>query len=118
MYQGHDHRGGGHIQEQVGKGGVVTQTAPRNVEDQRLGLRNDKIRYLAVARRGNGVEIKFQDAAERGKANEHIRKNFPELQLTERDGVDGPLLVAQPSEKQLRETQRFAVQQNITTLRN
>src|SRR3569832_936712 len=118
MYLGLDLRGGVHILMQVDMAAVMQQTAERYVEDLRLGLRNDKIRYLAVARRGNGVEIKFQDAAERGKANEHIRKNFPELQLTERDGVDGPLLVAQPSEKQLRETQRFAVQQNITTLRN
>ena len=118
MYLGLDLRGGVHFLMQVDMAAVMQQTAERYVEDLRLGLRNDKIRYLAVARRGNGVEIKFQDAAERGKANEHIRKNFPELQLTERDGVDGPLLVAQPSEKQLRETQRFAVQQNITTLRN
>src|SRR3569623_1764762 len=42
----------------------------------------------------------------------------PVLQVTERDSADGPLLVAQLTEAQQRETQRFAVQQNITTLRN
>ena len=118
MYLGLDLRGGVHFLMQVDMNAVVQQAAERYVEDLRLGLRNDKIRYQSVARRANGVEIKFQDAAERDKAREHIRKNFPELELTERDSVEGPQIVAQPNEQQLRETRRFAVQQNITTLRN
>ena len=118
MYLGLDLRGGVHFLMQVDMAAVMQQTAERYVEDLRIGLRNQKIRYLAVARRGNGVEIKFQDGADRDKAREYIRKDLPELQLTERDGGEGPLLVAQLTEQQLRETQRFAVQQNITTLRN
>ena len=118
MYLGLDLRGGVHFLMQVDMAAVLQQTAERYVEDLRLGLRNDKIRYSAIARRGNAVELKFQDNAERDKAREHIRKNMPELQVTERDSADGPLLVAQLTEAQQRETQRFAVQQNITTLRN
>src|SRR3569623_118051 len=99
MYLGLDLRGGVHFLMQVDMAAVLQQTAERYVEDLRLGLRNDKTRYSAIARRGNAVELKFQDNAER-------------------DSADGPLLMAQLTEAQQRETQRFAVQQNITTLRN
>jgi preprotein translocase subunit SecD len=64
------------------------------------------------------VEVKFRDAAEREKAADLIRRQYRDLQLSEvaRDGT--PYLVGTVSEKALLETRRFAVQQNITTLRN
>src|SRR3569623_2700300 len=85
MYLGLDLRGGEHFLMQVDMAAVLQQTAERNVEDLRLGLRNVMTRYCAIALRCNAVEIKFQVNAERYKAREHILKNLPELLVTERD---------------------------------
>lgn len=118
MYLGLDLRGGVHFLMEVDMAAVMEQRAERYVEDLRGTLRDEKVRYTSVARRGNGVEVKFRGVEERAAAREHIRKTFPELQLSESDASDGQVLTAQLTEQQQRETQRFAVQQNITTLRN
>ncbi len=118
MYLGLDLRGGVHFLMQVDMAAVLEQSAERYVEDLRASLRDEKVRYLSVARRANTVEIKLRDAGDFEAASDYIRKNFSELQLTERDEGDGQVLIAQLTEQQQRETQRFAVQQNITTLRN
>ena len=118
MYLGLDLRGGVHFLMEVDMAAVLEQSAERYVEDLRASLRDEKVRYLSVARRGNAVEITLRDAEDFKAASDYIRKNFPELQISERDEGDGRALIAQLTEQQQRETQRFAVQQNITTLRN
>jgi preprotein translocase subunit SecD len=84
----------------------------------RTGLRDAKIHYLDIARRGNDVELKFSGAAERGAAKEQVHKLAPELMLTEAEEGGAYTLLAAVNPQQLQEMRRFAVQQNITTLRN
>ena len=47
-----------------------------------------------------------------------LRKHFPELVLSDKDEAGGFNVLAMVSEQQQRETRKFAVEQNITTLRN
>ena len=118
MYLGLDLRGGVHFLMEVDMDAVTQQTAERYVEDMRTGLRTEKIHYTAIARRGNGVELKFGSAEERNAAEESLHKQFPELVLTEKDEAGSANLMAVVNEQQQRATRKFAVEQNITTLRN
>jgi preprotein translocase subunit SecD len=118
MYLGLDLRGGVYFLMEVDMNAVLQQKAERYVEDMRTGLRNEKIHYQAIARSGNGVELKFGSGEERAAAREELRKQFPELVINEAEEGGSSNLLAVVSEKQLRETRKFALEQNITTLRN
>jgi len=118
MYLGLDLRGGVHFLMEVDMDAVVQQAAERYVEDMRTGLRTAKIHYTDIARQGNGVELKFKTAEERNAAREVLSKQFPELVLTDKDEAGNADLMAVVNQQQQRETRKFAVEQNITTLRN
>jgi len=118
MYLGLDLRGGVHFLMEVDMDAVNQQKAESYVEDMRTGLRQEKIHYTAIARRGNGVELKFKTAGEREAAEGVLSKQFPELVLTEKDDAGSANLLAVVNERQQRENRRFAIEQNITTLRN
>jgi preprotein translocase subunit SecD len=118
MYLGLDLRGGVHFLMEVDMDAVVQQAAERYVEDMRTGLRTAKIHYTDIARQGNGVELKFKTVEERNAAREVLGKQFPELVLTDKDEAGNADLMAVVNQQQQRETRKFAVEQNITTLRN
>jgi len=118
MYLGLDLRGGVHFLMEVDMDAVMKQTAERYVEDMRTGLRTAKIHYTDIARQGDGVELKFKTAEERNAAREALAKQFTELVLTDKDEAGSADLMAVVNPQQQRETRKFAVEQNITTLRN
>lgn len=117
MYLGLDLRGGVHFLMEVDMNAAVTQAVERYVSDIRSLLREEKVRYLTISAENGRVEVKFRDAAERQKANEVIHGEYRDLVLNEelRDGSH--YLYASLSEKEVLETKKFAVKQNITTLR-
>lgn len=119
MYLGLDLRGGVHFQMLVDMNAAMRQAEERYVNDFRTLLRNEKLRYLTVIRKTTGgVEIKFRTAEERDKAREIIRKENPTLELKDSQQGDEFYLLASINDQEQRETRRFAVQQNITALRN
>ncbi|MEW6354272.1 MAG: protein translocase subunit SecD [Pseudomonadota bacterium] len=117
MYLGLDLRGGVHFLMEVDMDAAVKQAEERYVGDFRSLLRDKKLRYLTIARTPSGVELKFRSAEERDKARDLIRDQFPALVLTEQESGGDYYLVAALSEAEQREVRKFAVQQNITTLR-
>lgn len=119
MYLGLDLRGGVHFQMQVDMPAAMRQAEERYVNDFRTLLRNEKLRYLTVVRHNTGgVEVKFRTLEERDQGREVVRKEFPTLQFKESEQGGEFYFVASLSEDEQRETRRFAVQQNITALRN
>jgi len=116
MYLGLDLRGGVHFLMQVDMDATVKQVENSYVDEIRAQLRTAKVQYSAVGRAGSGgVQVEFKDAAERDKAAELLRKSLSSLELTE----PGPLsLKFTLSEREIKEKRDFALQQNITTLRN
>jgi len=116
MYLGLDLRGGVHFLMQVDMDATVKQVENSYVDEIRAQLRTAKVQYSAVGRAGSGgVQVEFKDAAERNKAAELLRKSLSSLELTE----PGPLsLKFTLSEREIKEKRDFALQQNITTLRN
>ena len=119
MYLGLDLRGGVHFLLEVDMATAEHQAEERYVSDLRALLRDNKVRYLTVKRqREGGVEIKFRKTDERSKAHGLVRARYPELMIEENDNSGKYFLNLRVSAKQLREIRKFALQQNITTLRN
>lgn len=116
MYLGLDLRGGVHFLMQVDMDATIKQVEESYVEEIRAQLRSEKILYSSVGRAASGgILVEFKDAAERDKAAEVLRKNLRNLQQAESSPLSLKLTLGEP---EIREKRDFALQQNITTLRN
>lgn len=119
MYLGLDLRGGVHFQMQVDTVAALAQAEERYVGEVRTLLRDKKLRYLTVARQNTGsLEVKFRDAEERDEALNTIKKEYPSLVIKDEERGGEYYLLVSISEKEKLEISKFAVQQNITALRN
>ena len=117
MYLGLDLRGGVHFLMEVDMDAAVRQAEENVVNDLRLLLRENRIRYRTATRSGDGVRVRFADAGPLDEAARLIEREFPALEVdTVTDGE--PRLEARLSEAEAEEIRKFALQQNITTLRN
>lgn len=116
MYLGLDLRGGVHFMLQVDMDAAIAQAEERYAEDMRTLLRENKIRYLSVEKDKSTIQVKFQDAQTLAQGQGIIGKEIRALHL---DAVPAEnILKAKISETEIREVRKFAVAQNITTLRN
>jgi len=118
MYLGLDLRGGIHVLIDVDMDAAVKQAMERYSGDIRTLLRKEKLRYTTVTVNADLVSIKFRDATVRDQANEEIGNEFRDLLLESVD-VDGSFLVeARMGRVEQQTVRKFALDQNITTLRN
>ena len=118
MYLGLDLRGGVHFLLQVDMKGALTKAADRYAADIRTTLRGKEIRYAGISRDGQNVVVKFRDIQTRDQALTEIGKQNPDLLLNAGEtGAEYSIAAALRPEVQKR-IQEFAIQQNITTLRN
>ena len=114
MYLGLDLRGGVHFLMQVDMDAAIRQAEERYAEDIRTLLRDSKIRYGAVDRNNHVIQVRFQDSATLGQAQNTLRRDMRGLVLSE----EGTILEARISDNEIREIRKLAVAQNVTTLRN
>ena len=118
MYLGLDLRGGVHFLLQVDMKAALDKAAERYTGDIRGTLREKKVRYSGLNREGQTVQIKFSDADSRVKAIKEIENAYPDLALKQDDSNNEMRLIASLSLPAIKRIQEFAIQQNITTLRN
>ncbi len=120
MFLGLDLRGGVHFLMEVDMPAAIRKAEDRYVSDFRTLLRENKVRYKTIGRQGSGgVLIRFRDEQQRIDGVRLIEKDYAELDLEEINSDSGEVQVlAKINETALVETQRLALQQNITTLRN
>jgi len=119
MNLGLDLRGGIHVLIDVDMDAAVKQATERYAGDIRTLLRNEKLRYVTVAPKENvSVSIKFRDAAVRDKALSAVSNEFRDLAVSAEDAADGFFVVAKLGKAVQQEVRKFALSQNITTLRN
>ena len=119
MYLGLDLRGGVHFLMEVDLAGAVRQAEQRYAGDLRSLLREQKLRQRAITVRSNGgLIVRFNDAGHRDRAYDLVRRRMPELIVESTVNVGDPVLDIRLGESAKREIERFAVQQNVTTLRN
>ena len=118
MFLGLDLRGGIHVLIDVDMDSALEQAVERYSSDIRTQLRNEKIRYLTVSSKGGEVLVKFRDAPTLEQAQALIAKEFGNLVLDSgEEGADFVLTASLPPQEQ-EEVKKFALDQNITTLRN
>ncbi|MEE9286835.1 MAG: protein translocase subunit SecD [Gammaproteobacteria bacterium] len=119
MYLGLDLRGGVHFLMEVDMQAAVHQAEERYISDIRPLLRESKIRYKTITRGDTGgIRIRFRDAETRTKAARVIDDAFQDLEVAEADSLGKFDLRVQLTEQFKNDTRKFALQQNITTLRN
>lgn len=115
MYLGLDLRGGVHFLLEVDMDAALNQALERYSDDIRSLLRTEKIRYVSVARNQEILTVKFRDRDTLTKAESTIDNEFSGLLITPSE--TSPELQVKLSEALITETRKFAVDQNMTTLR-
>lgn len=119
MYLGLDLRGGVHFLMEVDMDTAVVKAEERYVGDIRTQLREEKIRYRAVLRRaGAGVVVSLRDPKDIEAAREVIKVRNTDLDVEVVTTGEDTEIIATLSEQGARTLKSFALQQNITTLRN
>jgi preprotein translocase subunit SecD len=118
MYLGLDLRGGVHFLLEVDMAAALEKSAIRYQNDFRSELRSAKIRYGRISRDGQVVTVHFSTRDQRDAAIDKLEQSFPDLMLTPADQDEGFTLSARLKPEAESQVQSFALQQNITTLRN
>lgn len=116
MYLGLDLRGGVHFLLEVDMDAAVKQAEERYTEDVRLALRGAKIHYQSASKDKGYIKVKLKSTDEKEALLTLLRKDFRSLDLTEPNAPDEVWLKI--AETEIREIKKFAVAQNMTTLRN
>ncbi len=118
MYLGLDLRGGVYFLLQVDMQAALGKKVEAFSGDIRSNLREKRVQYNGVTRNGQILTVRFRDEAQRNRAIEVLTRALPDLDLKAEDATGGYRIVATVKPEALRRTQEFAIQQNITTLRN
>ncbi|HEX4782480.1 MAG TPA: protein translocase subunit SecD [Usitatibacter sp.] len=114
MYLGLDLRGGVHFLLQVDMKAAATKSADRYLGDARGLLRDKKIYYSGIAREGDRITVRFNEADQRTAAFKALTEGMPDLTVREQ----GDAIVASIKPEVVKREQDLALQQNIQTLRN
>jgi len=119
MYLGLDLRGGVHFLMEVDMASVVRRAEDRYVTDIRTRLREEKIRYEGVRRiPEGGIEVQLREADQIELAQKTIRRQLQGLQVEQTDRNGAAVLVIRLNDSERQELSEFALEQNITSLRN
>jgi preprotein translocase subunit SecD len=124
MPLGLDLRGGLHLLYQVDVDGAVSQLLEVYEQDVRRALAGANLAFTDVTPvadgtpKPNGLRVLLPAGADVDAARDAVRKIFPDLAYSEVPSADGPALQMLLTPLQVRERQDYAIQQNLTTLRN
>jgi preprotein translocase subunit SecD len=119
MYLGLDLRGGVHFLLQVDMKGAIVKSLDSAAAGIRSTLRGQEdARATGISREGGTVVVRFRDAGNRANARRLIERNFPDLTLREEERSGELLLIGTMTPQAEKRIKDFAIQQNLTTLRN
>ena len=120
MYLGLDLRGGVHFLLEVDMDNAIARARERYAGDIKSILRERKLRYRSVRPDPAGnIEITLRDATQLEQARDVVEQRLPELRVQpQQDGARAGVLVARLSNDHIKEIKEFALEQNMTALRN
>ncbi|EKO3565122.1 protein translocase subunit SecD [Vibrio metschnikovii] len=118
MKLGLDLRGGVHFLMEVDMDAAMERLVSQQEEAFRSELRDEKIRYRAIRSQADSVEIILRDAAQLEDTRRLLEANHRDMNFTASDRDGRFLLVAKFTDARLQEIRNYAVEQNITILRN
>jgi len=119
MKLGLDLRGGVHFLLEVDLEKALEQTLEVSLGEIKVDLRSEKLRYRSVEQTGKReIQVLFPDEEDRDNALNLSRREFTDFlaEGMERDGKFGVRLTL--LESRAKEIEDYAVQQNLSTLRN
>ncbi len=118
MNLGLDLRGGVHFLMEVDMESAIDKSLTRHSEEFRTFLREKKISYLGVKRVTDHLIIQFKTTELRDQARQEIKGEYRnEIDFEDEETAKGAALKATLTQTNINNTKRFALQQNITTLR-
>ncbi len=125
MPLGLDLRGGLYLLYQVDVNGAVAQLLEAYEQDFRRTLERAGLPFGDVAsfattgsERPNALRIVLPAGADADAVRTALRTALPDLTFTETSAATGPVVQMVLTDAQIRERQDYAIQQNLTTLRN
>ncbi|WFF42298.1 protein translocase subunit SecD [Salinicola endophyticus] len=118
MKLGLDLRGGVHFLLEVDMQAAVKQRLEATASAIRADLRDQHIRYRGTEIDGNALHLEFANVEDRNAARDQIRQNFREFQLQSREEGRRAFLDMSLTEQSIKDIQDYAVEQNLTTIRN
>ena len=119
MSLGLDLRGGVYFMYEVDTLGAVKQLLTSMESDYRTMLRKERIPFTGVSSDGvDSVKIALRSGDDAQKFASLLRKQDPNLSVDTDTLGEGGAVTVRLSPAQIKQRQDFAIQQNITTLRN
>ncbi|WP_372613282.1 protein translocase subunit SecD [Halomonas sp.] len=118
MTLGLDLRGGVHFLLEVDMDAALEQRLEVNASAMREMLRGERIRYRDTEIEERTLTLTFTDAEDRDAARVLIGREFPDFDYASEGDGRGAQLVMIMTDQQVGEIQDYAINQNLTTLRN
>ncbi|ASV32847.1 protein translocase subunit SecD [Candidatus Hamiltonella defensa] len=119
MKLGLDLRGGVHFLMEVDMDAILSKLQIQNMDSLRRELQEKNITYTQITKQnsthGYGIEIDFSDAKSRDEAMSYLSSRQKHMLI---NADRGNKLKALMTSDRLREVREYAVQQNMTILRN
>lgn len=118
MKLGLDLRGGVHFLMEVDMDSALDKLIAQQEEAFRSELREERIRYSAIRAGKDSVEVMLRDAEQLAQAETLLKSKHADMVFSDSDNNGRFMLTARFSEARLSEVRNYAVEQNITILRN
>ncbi|MDN3680135.1 protein translocase subunit SecD [Vibrio tapetis subsp. quintayensis] len=119
MKLGLDLRGGVHFLMEVDMDSAMDKLVGQQEEAFRTELREERIRYRSIRKSGSeGVEVVLRDEEQLAQALKTLSTNHPDMIFSEENANGRFAVKAVFTEARLQEIRNYAVEQNITILRN
>lgn len=116
MKFGLDLRGGVHFLMEVDMKAAMAKVKDGLVDSFREDLRGEKIRYRSVKESDNGVTVVFRKLEDYEKGADFLTRNYRDYEIIEDE--DALTVKARMTEAKTKEVREYALQQNITIIRN
>lgn len=118
MYLGLDLQGGVHFLMEVDTVAAIAKERERYIGEFKTQLREKSIRHMGIRTNDNDIRLRFHDAEVRSQAMAEIKRKNRALLITEVQEGNSFYLDVAFTEDHEKEVMKFALEQNITTLRN
>jgi preprotein translocase subunit SecD len=116
MKLGLDLSGGVSFLMEVNMSEAIVKAQEALVDDFRTDLRGEKIRYRSVKKANDSINVQFRNVDDLTAAHDFLKKRYRDFLMTE--NTDNLTLSAKMTDQKLKEVREYALQQNITIIRN
>ena len=118
MKLGLDLRGGVHFLLEVDMDKAISQRMETSAADLRRQLRDNKLKFNSLSLNNNTITMQFANNDDRSAAMDFLRRNGNEYTQQAIATTEGSTLRLSYTDTRKQEIQSYAVNQNLTTLRN